>query len=85
MGALNFGLRPQKEFHAKPKPFVVPESKSLVNLEAGEVKLGIKYKVKGKVDISKMTYREDEMQFGFTHEHLQDLRRKEMLVNINIE
>ena len=75
VGALAFGQRPEKEFHAAPKPFQVPESKDQDKLERAEHILGSIKKVKGLVDIDKTKSRDEHMIYNFSNDDLKLWRR----------
>jgi hypothetical protein len=75
VGALDFGQRPEREFHAAPKPFQVPESKDLDKLERAEHVLGSIKKVKGLVDIDKTKSRDEHMIYNFSNDDLKLWRR----------
>lgn len=75
VGALNFGQRPEKEFHAPPKPFQVPESKDQDQLERAEHALGSIKKVKGLVEIDKTKSRDEHMIYNFSNDDLKLWRR----------
>ena len=75
VGALAFGQRPEREFHAAPKPFQVPESKDLDKLERAEHVLGSIKKVKGLVAIDKTKSRDEHMIYNFSNDDLKLWRR----------
>jgi len=75
VGALDFGQRPEKEFHAAPKPFQVPESKDQDKLERAEHVLGSIKKVKGLVDIDKTKSIDEHMIYNFSNDDLKLWRR----------
>ena len=75
VGALEFGQRPAKEFHASPKPFQVPDAKDLDKIMKAEQALGSIKKVKGLVAIAKTKSRDEHMIFNFTNDDLKLWRR----------
>ena len=75
-GSLNFSKRPEKQFHAPPKPFQIPESKELVEIENAEKSSGQIKRIKGLVDINKTIARDDHVHFNFNNKFtsMEDLR-----------
>lgn len=45
---------------------MIPDPRELKLIEKGEKALGMKKKIRGKIEISKMTNREDNMMYQFT-------------------
>ena len=72
---MDFSSRPQKQFHAPEKPFFVPESKNIDQIEKAEKILNIKKRVTGFVDISRVKGRDEHLIFNFTEDQKKELKR----------
>ena len=83
LGGIEFARRPDKFPIPIDRPYFKPDYRTREQILNGEETLGIKKSVKGKVEISKQTNREDNMIFNYKKEDIRELKLKEQQKNFN--